>query len=405
MVKTPVVFILDWRKLFNLRERQNFSMYIRSFLSGLCIALFLAVMPVQAVDFKKEFLDTLDNRVDLSRWLSRAYGFMPLPSLVTEPAVGAGLATALVFVHRDPQDLGKINAPPPSISAAGGLYTQNKSWAVGAGHLGIWKNGRIRYRGGAGYLSLNLSYYRDALLWPDNRVKTKFNIEGFGTVHEIIFGLFEKKIYAGLTYIFFKNTVRFDKPSVFPEVEPWELDTQISGMGPVLKYDSQDNIFTPNKGIRAQVSYVYYAPFLGSDKETQSLLMYFLGFFPLSETVYPALRLDARFSFGQTPFYLLPFIDLRGIPVMRYQGKSTFLAELETRWDFSFRWSLVGFAGYGMAEPVNENFSRRQSAWNAGAGLRYLIARQMGIRMGFDIARGPEQWAFYLQFGSSWFRY
>ena len=34
------------------------------------------------------------------------------------------------------------------------------------------------------------------------------------------------------------------------------------------------------------------------------------------------------------------------------------------------------------------------TAWNAGAGFRYLIARSLGLKMGIDIARGPEDWAF-----------
>jgi len=30
------------------------------------------------------------------------------------------------------------------------------------------------------------------------------------------------------------------------------------------------------------------------------------------------------------------------------------------------------------------------------------VARQFGIKMGLDVARGPEQWAFYLIFGNGW---
>jgi hypothetical protein len=36
------------------------------------------------------------------------------------------------------------------------------------------------------------------------------------------------------------------------------------------------------------------------------------------------------------------------------------------------------------------------------AGFRYLIARRLGIYMGIDIARGPEETAFYIQAGSAW---
>jgi hypothetical protein len=37
-----------------------------------------------------------------------------------------------------------------------------------------------------------------------------------------------------------------------------------------------------------------------------------------------------------------------------------------------------------------------------GAGARYLIARQLGLFMGADVAWGPEETAFYLQVGSAW---
>ena len=49
----------------------------------------------------------------------------------------------------------------------------------------------------------------------------------------------------------------------------------------------------------------------------------------------------------------------------------------------------------GETQPINEDISNKQTAYNCGMGFRYLIAREYGIRMGIDIARGPEQWAFY----------
>ena len=43
-------------------------------------------------------------------------------------------------------------------------------------------------------------------------------------------------------------------------------------------------------------------------------------------------------------------------------------------------------------------------AWNAGAGFRYMIARMMGLKMGLDVARGPEVSAIYVVFGTSWMK-
>jgi hypothetical protein len=39
-----------------------------------------------------------------------------------------------------------------------------------------------------------------------------------------------------------------------------------------------------------------------------------------------------------------------------------------------------------------------------GAGFRYKIARLLGLRMGVDVARGPEEWAFYIVFGNAWIK-
>jgi hypothetical protein len=44
------------------------------------------------------------------------------------------------------------------------------------------------------------------------------------------------------------------------------------------------------------------------------------------------------------PFYLRPFISLRGAPIMRYQGDEVAQLEAELRWQFWQRFSVVGFA-------------------------------------------------------------
>jgi hypothetical protein len=109
-------------------------------------------------------------------------------------------------------------------------------------------------------------------------------------------------------------------------------------------------------------------------------------------------------AFNSPPFYLLPFIDMRGIPAARYQGMADALTEGELRWDFYRRWSVVGFGGAGKAFNGWNEFSEAELVYTYGTGFRYLIARKFGLRMGVDVARGPEQWAYYIIFGSSWLK-
>jgi hypothetical protein len=56
----------------------------------------------------------------------------------------------------------------------------------------------------------------------------------------------------------------------------------------------------------------------------------------------------------------------------------------------------------GRASSTEDKLSKATDRWAGGAGFRYLIARQLGFLTGIDIARGPEEWAFYIQVGSSW---
>jgi hypothetical protein len=71
-------------------------------------------------------------------------------------------------------------------------------------------------------------------------------------------------------------------------------------------------------------------------------------------------------------------------------------------WDVTYRWSLIGFLGSGWAADSVSDFDKTGAKVAGGAGIRYLIARRIGMRVGIDIARGPEQWAFYVTVGSDW---
>ena len=370
------------------------------------IALFFFSVQTNVAQGKKpnHFIDTLDNHVDISEFLKTRYGFAFLPMLITEPAIGYGGGGGLIFIHRDPEEIKQGKGIYPSISAVGGFYTESKSWGVGGGHFGIWNDGNIRYRGGAGYVSANLSYYREPI-FQNGVEQIHFNIKAYGIIQEIIFRIWQSNFFGGISYSFGHTSVQFDIPVDLPEINDDEFDLNIGGLGASFYFDTRDNMFTPNSGIYGGIKYIYNDKFLGSDKQFQRLFTHILGYSKLIAGLYGALRLDLQSSFGDAPFFLRPFISLRGVPAMRYQGKTTYLAEAELRWDFNYRWSLIGFGGYGEALPLNDELFDKQTAYNYGAGFRYLLARLYGIRMGVDVARGPEDWAFYIVFGSSWFRY
>jgi hypothetical protein len=268
--------------------------------------------------------------------------------------------------------------------------TSNGSWGAGGGHMGIWRDDGVRYLGGAAYASLNLDYYGTA------ETARRFGLESVPILQELVFRVARSRLYAGARWVFAISDVRF------AEARPdgllgSEAESVISGLGAVLTWDARDTIFTPSSGTRAEASFLLYDPALGSDYRYWKVSAYQLGYFPVAEAVTAALRVDAQVTGGDVPFYALPYVRLRGVPALRYQGKSAVVAETEVRWDVVRRWSAVGFAGVGAVDAL-----QGEVAWSVGAGFRYLLARAFGLRMGIDVARGPEEWAFYVVFGNSW---
>ncbi len=129
-----------------------------------------------------------------------------------------------------------------------------------------------------------------------------------------------------------------------------------------------------------------------------------MQYIPLFRTLYLGLRGDGAATFGGAPFYLKPFISLRGAPIMRYQGDEIAQLEAELRWQFWKRFSVVGFGGVGVAWNDFERLHNTQTIPTAGVGVRYEIARKYGIQMGLDLAFGPDNTAVYVQVGSAWAR-
>lgn len=67
-------------------------------------------------------------------------------------------------------------------------------------------------------------------------------------------------------------------------------------------------------------------------------------------------RVDGRAARGQMPFYMRPFIDMRGIPAARYQDRNTAVVEAEVRWNYTPRWAAVGVMRAGRAWGRSTSF-------------------------------------------------
>ena len=376
----------------------------------LCVAGgFLLLVQLAQADWRERFVDPEDGHFDTSEWLATRTGFLPIPILITEPAVGYGGGVALAFFHGQfrgtsiDDGRGGKRRVAPSVSAVAAGGTENGTRFIGGGHLGIWKEDRIRYLGGIGYGEIRMDYYgRSGEL--GNR-PVSFDSEAFGFLQELQFRLGDSPFFAGVGYRLVDTRNRFDASGLLPipGLPSIDFDSRSAGISVSLKYDSRDNIFTPNEGLDAELNLSFNGRNWGGDDDFNRYTAFVKYYRRLGASWVLGLRGDAKAVDGDAPFYEYPFVDMRGIKVMRYQGEKTLLGEMELRWTFTPRWTLVGFGG--VARTFSGFSGGDSDAIHAGGmGIRYLVARKLGLQAGIDLARGPEDTAIYFQVGSAWMR-
>ncbi len=374
-------------------------------LAALLLSFFLLVhssLLIAQRGEKEMFKDTLDGNLDFSSFLIDANGFIPVPSIITEPALGGfGGLIAPVFLKQKevPQDAGYV---PPDITAGIGMLTANGSWGVGAFRMGNLPKQGIKYTLLAGYFDINMSFYFDDPALSED-LELEFGIETIPIFLSFSKSVFKRKLYLGAQYLFADTRLnpRFgeDLPGF---ILPKEVENQTGSLGFFINWDGRNNIFTPDKGGQLKATYSLDDSWTGSDFQYQRLWSGFYYFLPVRKNWISGFRAEFETVFNDPPFYLRPGINMRGIPTARYQGQTAMILETEQRYDFNLRWSGLVFGGLAKAIESEESFRDTETIYNIGGGFRYLIVRQFGIRTGVDIAFGPDSFGYYIVFGHSW---
>jgi hypothetical protein len=380
-------------------------------LRRLCLALLLALACAGARAQSSGFKDPADGDFDLSNWLLERQGFLPVPIIITEPAVGYGGGAALLFFReplgeaaQEARDSGRLQ--PPDILAVVLAATENGTRFGGAGGMLTSEDNRWRYRGGVARTHVNLDFYGAGGVLDTGERKIAYSLEGWASSQQVLRRLGESDNWLSARWIWLDLDSRFDpgqpQPSALPQVTVGSRSVTSSGLGFTLEHDSRDNIFTPSRGWTGSMEATFYSPGIGSDNSFQVYRGRVFSYVPVGESLVLAGRVDARSSRGEVPFYQLPYVDMRGIPIGRYQDQNVALGEVEARWNFTPRWAAVAFAGVARAWGTRTNVRQADNLISEGMGVRYLIARRLGMYVGADVARGPEDTAFYLQVGSAW---
>jgi len=357
--------------------------------------------------------DPHDDKFDMSRWLLDHRGFLPVPIIITDPALGTGGGVALTFFQRPAGAAtsrtsadGRKTMVPPNIYTAGAMRTSNGSQAYFGGASLHFMDDRWRYRGGVAKSDINLDFYTPGRFLPPQKIG--YNTDGIMSLQQVFRRLGEQDLFVGLAWIYMDLDISFDVDSDREQFTPKELSERTSGLGLSLEFDNRDNTFTPNSGWLGMVEGNFYDDLIGSDVDFQSYRSHAFGYLPFGKLAAGGNRFvlggraDVRWANGDIPFYRLPYIDLRGIGSARYQDTRAATLETELRWNLTPRWAVIGFVGGGRTWGRHNSFGDGQTEVSKGTGVRYLLARQLGLYTGIDYAWGPEDETFYVQVGSAW---
>lgn len=341
-----------------------------------------------------------DGDFDASDFLLNHRGALPVPTIITEPAIGYGGGVALMFFSESMADAAR-NAKetgvmtPPNITAVGGMYTENGTWGAGLMHFHTWGGDAIRYLGGLAKVNMKTDYYG-----LSNSPRT-YQLNGWLLVQQVLFRIGHSHWYVGPRYTYFDSNTHFTG-QIAQEVGLPDAQRRIGKVGLVIDYDSRDNMFFPNRGSYLELELQAARPWAGSSQSFETYNGRGYTWLPLARDWVLGLRLDGRFSAGDTPFYAQPYVKLRGVQQGRYQDQNAAMVEAEVRWNVTPRWSVLGFGGAGRAWGKWKSFSESDAVVSVGAGFRYLVAAKLGLAVGIDVAHSKGENAFYIQVGTAW---
>jgi hypothetical protein len=339
------------------------------------------------------------------------YKILPIPIFITEPAIGKGLGAAIALFHpvkdgsasmpqaTTPSSIGHMDddrEAPPVVSGVFGAYTSSKTWAAGVGHMNNWREDHIRYAGALASARINSKFYLLGL-------PLKFTLDGKFIYQDIKFRIKDSDIFLGmsLSYLDAKNEFSLDS-SGDPPAPAFDSDFRDVGLAATGSYDSRDNTMNPNTGQLVNLSLWRYDEAIGGNYDYWSVKLKALSFHHFHDRFTLGLRLEVATVSGQPPFYGYPWVKLRGIPAMRYQDELAGAVEVEGRFQLAQKWEVLGFAGKGFTSGNIPLFDNPGNIHNFGAGARYKVIEAHNVWMGLDVAKGNEDWNWYIQVGHPW---
>lgn len=180
----------------------------------------------------------------------------------------------------------------------------------------------------------------------------------------------------------------------------------VSGLGPVVNYDSRDNIFWATSGAFIEAIAFFNYPAFGSDFSFSRFSVDASYFYTLPWADHiAAFNFYTDIGIGQPPFNQMAFLGgpkkMRGYYEGQFRERSLVLLQAEYRAQIWKRLSGVAFLSYGMVGRSISDFSLPDARMAGGAGLRFMIDKAERINLRLDYGYGRYGGGLYFTVGEA----
>lgn len=364
--------------------------------------LFLLVFILSATTVFASIEDDAIRRADQARDIkalaTKPKGtWLPVPIPISNPTVGTGLQAAILYLHpKTSEDSTALNAT----SGFMGMYTDTESWFAGGFHDGNWSEDRYRFRilAGAGEFDLDFFGTGESPIFGDNPLSYQLR-------SDVLIAQSLRRFpgsldwYFGMRYMFIDSEVTFEVGNFFPGLPSISTDMTTSSLGLMVTYDSRDNNYYPTTGSNFELVWTSDDDAWGSDYDFDKLTSFYNHYFSITAKDTLALRAALADTAGDTPFFLLPSLRMRGFPGGRYKDESSLSGHLEWRRKFLPRWGLILFGEAGSTADSMGDLFHAETITSYGGGVRWKVTKDKNLNLGVDIGFSGGDNEIYVQIG------
>lgn len=316
----------------------------------------------------------------------RKSSLIPIPLVFYTPETQWGGGAAVLYAFRL---RGQPDSQRPSQVQLGLAYTQRKQVLAYLPFQFFSKNEKRNIFGELGYYRYVYKLFGIGNETPADSEETYQ--ANYPRLRVNALQLVRPHWYLGLRYWF--DDYRIVKPDpaglLVQGVVTGSRGGIISGGGPLLNFDSRDNIFFPTTGTYVEAELFFNRQAFGSDFDffrfSVDASKYFSG------EKKRVLALNAWFvsSTGEVPFQQLALLGgprkMRGYFEGRYREKNLWMLQAEYRVPLFWRLGGVVFGGIGSVGPDLGGLFGQQVHATCGAGLRVLLADDDHINLRIDV--------------------